>query len=243
MKIKKIISCMGCILLLLSVCGCSGNQKALKIYAGDGTILTTVKSEKKVKKNTYRAYADIVVSETAEIIAELEEISLDQAKTVLFSGGYSVYTAFDREIDTALQKVCGKQEKDVNVGSAVTDYNGNLLAVYSSGGKKSPNYSTKATAPCSAFKPISVYAPAIDKGVINWSSRYEDSMYKIVKDEYGVMREWPKNANGVYTMRYAYIYQAIKESLNTVAVKCLNDLGVYNSMSFLESNFSEPLED
>jgi penicillin-binding protein 1A len=55
------------------------------------------------------------------------------------------------------------------------------------------------------------------------------------------MRPWPNNSTGIFSERYAYIYQAVKESLNTVAVKCLADYGINNSIKFLEEKFAIPL--
>ena len=41
----------------------------------------------------------------------------------------------------------------------------------------------------------------------------------------------------LHTNSNTTVYQAIKESINTVAVKCLDDYGVNNSISFLKENF------
>ena len=142
-------------------------------------------------------------------------------------------------VNKDLKKACKDYDKNVDVAAAITDLNGNLVAAYGTDkGKDAENLATALNQPCSSLKPLSVYAPAIDDGTINWSSRYEDSPYKYVKNLEGVMRPWPSNSSEVYSERYAYIYQAIMESMNTVAVKCLKDYGIEKSISFLEKSFN-----
>ena len=218
-------------------------KNALKILDGDGKVITSVKSDRKLKKEQNKAYLEIVVDEATEIIAKEQGLSKKQAKKELYRGGYTVYTAFDKGMNQKLYDACSEMDSQVPIAMAITDLKAQLCAVYSSNtDKKGENYATTPNAPCSAFKPLSVYAPAIDNGNINWSSRYEDSPYTYIKNLEGVQRPWPYNANRVYSKRYAYIYQAVAESLNTVAVKCLADFGIENSVHFLEESFGIPLE-
>lgn len=218
-------------------------KSALKILDSDEKVIASVKSERRLKKEQNKAYLEIVVDEATEIIAKEQDINKKQAKKELYRGGYTVYTAFDKEMNQKLYDTCCEMDSEVPIAMAITDLKAQLCAVYSSDtGKKGGNYATAPNAPCSAFKPLSVYAPAIDNGNINWSSRYEDSPYTYIKNLEGVQRPWPYNANRVYSKRYAYIYQAVAESLNTVAVKCLADYGIENSLHFLEENFGIPLE-
>lgn len=237
-RIKRILISLLCLVLAFTTCACTGSGNALKLFAADGEVFATIKSDRAVKKNPNRAYIEIAVNEAAKIVADLQGMDEKQAKKALYQGGYTVYTAFDRQMNQALAKACSPSD-ELEVGAAITDLQANLVAVYSTDwGKKGENLATRAGPPCSAFKPLSVYAPALDSGVINWASRYEDSAYKYIKNLEGVMRPWPKNATNVYTKRYVYIHQALKESLNTTAVKCLADYGVNRSIAFLERNFA-----
>ncbi len=220
-----------------TTCACS-TANALKVLASDGEILATVKSDRAVRKDSNKAYLEIVVDEATKIIANLQNVDEEKAKNLLYNSGYTVYTAMDKIVSNALAEVCAQKETDFEIAAAITNLNADLVAVYSTdAGKKSENLATKLNPPCSSLKPLSVYAPALDNGTINWASRYEDSAYKYIKNLEGVMSPWPNNATGVYSGRYAYIHQAIAESLNTVAVKCLADYGINNSIKFLEDNF------
>lgn len=243
MKIKNLVIVFLILNLVFTFCGCSGFSTPLKILDAEGNTIVEYKSLSKYEKDEKNAYIQIAIDEAVEIIAEKKSLSEKTAKKQLFSGGYTIHTAYQSKIDKSLNDTCDGLDKEMNIGSAITDLNGNLIAAYSTNSKDNLNFATNPTDPCSAFKPLSVYSQAIENGVINWSSRYEDSPYKKVKGEDGQYRDWPKNASNVYTKRYAYPFQAIKESINTVAVKCLNDVGVNNSVDFLQSKLGISLVD
>ena len=236
--IKKIILCVFCLILAASNCACSFGIGGLKFAASDGKVFSRVKSDKDLQKNENWAYLEIAINESAEILADLNSQTVEDAKKNLYEGGYTIYTSFDTDMNEELYEACEEYDEKFDVATAITDLGGNLVAVYSSKNKDNKNLATELNSPCSAFKPLGVYAPAIDNRVINWTSRYEDSAYKQITSLEGIMRPWPQNATNIYTKRYVYIYQALKESLNTVAVKCLADLGVNKSVDFLEKNFS-----
>ncbi len=219
-----------------------GNANALKVFCADEELLATLKSDSAMKSDEHKAYLEIVIDEATQILCGTKKLEKEKARKELYKNRYTVYTAFDKTVSDSLSKICGEKDSEHKVAAAITDLNANLVAVYSSeDGLKNTNFATAANRPCSALKPLSVYAPAIDDGTVNWSSRYKDSPYKYVKNLEGVMRPWPNNANYVYSEKYAYIYQAIMESINTVAVKCLTDYGIQKSIAFLENSFDIPL--
>lgn len=242
-KIKRIISSILCVVLLASLFVSCGKGSGLQVFSADNELFATIKSDKAINKDENKAYLEIVMDEASEIISKSQNIEIKEARKVIYKNKYKIYTAFDKKVSDNLLKSCDKKDDKFKVAAAITDLNANLVAVYSSkDGQKGTNFATKSNRPCSALKPLSVYAPALDDGTVNWSSRYKDSPYKYVKNLEGVMRPWPSNANYVYSEKYAYIYQAIMESINTVAVKCLTDYGIMKSVSFLENSFGIPLE-
>ena len=143
----------------------------------------------------------------------------------------TVYTPYDPQLAKALKNACDLKLNQIAAGCAVTDLEGRLLAVYST--DEAVNYALQADSPYSAFKPLSVYAQALEKGKISWSSHYEDSAYKQITDESGQTRDWPANHTNTYTGQPTSVYEAIRKSVNTVAVKCLADVGVSESVEFL----------
>lgn len=228
--------------MLFILCSCSNSSVPLKIYSADNELLAELKSSSDISGSSFSAYLDIVLDEAAVTVASLLKCDAKRAEKHLFKDGFSVYTAFDKQVFEGLEDACKDYADTTDIGCAVTDIKGNLTAVYSTKRDSKSNFATALNPPCSAFKPLSVYAPAIESGKINWSSYYTDSPYKQIKNDNGVLSDWPVNANNIYTEQPTGIYEAIKHSYNTVAVKCLADVGVKNSLVFLEDKFSLSLE-
>ncbi len=185
----------------------------------------------------YEEYVDAVIKEAIEIISDINSVTSEDAAMLLTGEGYKIETVFDESVYNSM---AGNQSFAVdNMAAAVTDLEGKVLAVYSVSDEVNM-YRDLALAkfyPCSAFKPLSVYAPAVESGLIDWSTMTVDSPVKKIEAEGGIMRDWPSNASGSYTNANMDIKTAVKESINTVAVKTLKAYGVSDSMEFLGRNF------
>lgn len=237
--IKRTLCFVLLICLLFCCCSCgSGASKALKIYDTDGALLGEFKNRDDINTSEYKSYLEIVINETADILKNAKSISEKQ----IFKKGYSVYTAFNPSAYNHIKASCEKYVGTTDSCCAMTDLNGSLIAVYSSDNAESKNLCLELNPPCSAFKPISVYLPAMEKGIISWSKTYVDSPYKQLKNEKGELTDWPANANRKYTNEATIMYDAIKSSYNTIAVKCLAELGVNNSFDFLKNSFGLSLK-
>lgn len=77
--------------------------------------------------------------------------------------------------------------------------------------------------PGSCFKPI-VYTAALDTGKVTLDTRYRDD--PSLPGEHAGNRWHPKNYSGRYTYRRITVLDAIKHSINTVAVKVALDTGL-----------------
>ena len=184
-------------------------------------------------------YTDMVIDDVMRDLCDKYSINRYVASSLIYSGGLKIYTAVDLEIQSILEKYYENKDNfalfEDKISSAfilIDSSTGDILGVVGNIGEKSQSrlqsFATNTKRPTgSAIKPISVYAPALDKGIINWSSMYEDSPIKIGDVD------WPKNANGKY-IGQVDIATAIEKSLNTVPVKILNELGLRNSLSFLK---------
>lgn len=229
--------------------GCSvGKGNNLKILSADGTELALLDS---ISDNFYqsdgndrRAYIQSVLSESEEIIVDLLACTQEKARDYLIKNGCVIYTAFDEKVfESVKSSYEAKGINSLKFGCAVTDLHGGILALYSAGNNEEGyvNYATEQTPPYSSFKPLCVYAPAIDKGLATWSSVYPDSPIKKITEE-NKQVDWPSNATGIYANKNIDIAYAIKTSLNTVAVRCMQTLGVNNSLDFFERSFGLTLE-
>lgn len=210
--------------------------KGITILDSKGNQLALTKTTTDILETEYWAYLEVALAEAGETLAEQKDCTPQEALDIMLAEGYTLRTAFDADAFEALQQ--GVEEDPLEIGSALTDLKGNLLAVYSS---PTGNYVTERTSPYSTFKPLSVYAPAVEKGVANWSKMYEDAPYKQIEDDNGQLQDWPANDTKVYSREPVPVCDAIEKSLNTVAVRCLVDLGILASMDFLKENFDIPL--
>lgn len=192
------------------------------------------------KSNTVNSwYADMVFEDVLCDLCEKYSISRGAASNMLYSGGLKIYCAVDTDIQKILEDYYENTDnfKNLKDGLAssfilIDQRTGDILGVAGNIGKKDKNriqsYATDTKRPSgSAIKPLSVYAPCFENGIINWSSIVEDSPIKIGNTD------WPKNADGCYYGNVDIDF-ALKRSLNTVPIKLLDKLGLENSFDFLK---------
>lgn len=188
-------------------------------------------------------YADAVIKDVICDFSKKYDISPETASVLLYTGGYKIYTAMDIEIQNILDEYfsdlnnfpCDENGETPQSSMIIIDpYSGDVLGIAGGVGEKRGDrvqgYATDTKRPPgSAIKPLSVYAPAIDRGLVNWATVIEDSPIRI--DE-KTNTGWPSNANRLYLGNVNVRY-ALANSLNTVAVKILKMLGNKESFDFL----------
>jgi len=220
----------------------TAENKPITIYDAQGNILITTDSGVDIYDTEYWQYLELVLTEMTQIIGQQEECNAAQASKDLFTQAYQIHTAFDSTAFEALKTVESRWGGALNTASAITDLNGNLLAVHCMDAKgKQVNYVLERRSPYSSFKALSVYTPAVEQGIANWSALYVDSPYKQIKDDAGKLQDWPSNASGIFSQKKLTVYEALRTSTNTIAVKCLKDVGVSRSMEFLQKELGIPL--
>ena len=187
----------------------------------------------------YEAYMDLVRSETLDLVMEQEEADEKKAARQIVSAAMEIYTPLDPE---AMEAVRSSYESNMDPSvyhsaSVVCDTEGALTACYSlSRDTETYNYVTVPHYPGSAVKPLSVYGPALEEGVITWSSMYKDSPYAMVENQKGEMEEWPVNTEP-YSEQMLPVCEAVKTSNNAIAVKVLKDYGAQRACFFLHNMF------
>ncbi len=186
--------------------------------------------ERENRKNVVNSWFIETVSE--DIIADLVSkysITADTARLYLNGGGLSVYTTERLSVQNTLDEFFSDEsnlppeiKNGLNYGIVVADsQNGNLLGIIGQCGKKVGerlyNYATSNHAPASTIKPLSIYGPLIDKGIINWASLIDDSPLKMIEKN-GELIGYPKNSPDKYD-GIINIEDAIRLSKNTVAMR------------------------
>lgn len=215
---------------ILPLGGCSEAAPST-LLAADGTVIATYDGALHCTEPLYASFARFALEDAASHIANKPE----KAIAGLAAKGYRIETTLDIAALTKIQQaVLNTLTADVPAACAVTDLHGAVVALY---GGTDADYANTPTYPGSTLKPLSVYAPIIDSGIANWASVQQDTPVKKILSG-AKAEDWPKNANGTYSGKNESVATAIKLSLNTVAVKWLQKLGVSQSMDFLETNFA-----
>ena len=197
---------------------------------------------KKSETNTSSWYTDAVINEAVQLLSETLGVSVKVATQYLYNGGYRITVAVNPKVQAILEKYYQNNtlfsKTDVQSSFVVIDpYNGNVLGMVGGIGEKSAsrilNRATQSTrSPGSTIKPLSVYLPAIDQGLIGYSSTFED-LPLYFGDGYSESG-WPENADKVYR-GYVDLKYSIAHSLNTVAVSVLEKLGIGESYAYLDA--------
>lgn len=191
----------------------------------------------------YSWYTEALINDVATDLAKKKGFSYEEARGKLLKGGYNIYSTIDPRIQEKLENVYSGYAKYIlpvngkypeSACVVIDPKTSDVLAIVGGKGKKSANMlfnrATQAKRPPgSTIKPLSAYAPAIDKGLINYSTIVEDSPLKLENNS-----AWPKNSPDVYRGNVP-IYFAIERSINTVSAKVVERLGIRNSISFLKS--------
>lgn len=199
-------------------------------------------------------YVDMVIDDVVNDLIEQKGYSRSMANLILYTGGLKIYTAMDYDIQKTLEEYYShhdnfyenKNPKTLPESSVIIidPLTGDILGVVGSVGAKKENriqnFATQTKRPPgSVLKPLAVYAPALEEGLINWSTVYDDTPFNFgnynldsAKGKIVEPKPWPKNANGIYR-GLTNINYAVAHSVNTVTVKVLNDLGLEKSFDFL----------
>lgn len=221
----------GCIIVALSL---TKNQ-AISIKDNSGNEIAKVEFNYGVKvlckDEAYKDYVEYCLDSCQKALDK------DNLKNVT-----TIDTFFDIDIFTKVYNATkAKQSEEEYISVSITDLEGRVVTAY--GDDETQNRVMTKTYPGSALKPLSVYAPAIDSGFINWSSCFYDSPFKTVQGEDGSEQDWPVNAGNTYTFNKMTVCQALKTSTNTIAVDILDRYGCRNSMNFLEEKLHMDLSE
>lgn len=199
-----------------------------------------------IEINSY--FVDALIDQVINDLAEKYNLSASLASAMFYNGGFKIYATVNPkiqskmeevylDIDTYFPQTVKKDNGDkVHVQSAMTvmDYSGHIVGIVGGAGEKTTNRGlNRATdsprQPGSTMKPIGVYALAIEKDIVNYTSSVLD---KPIKNYYEDGKSGPKEWYGYYkgTVRLNY---AIRKSMNTIPVRLLQEIGIDNSYNFL----------
>ncbi len=205
--------------------------------------LNVVASREQLNESEVNNYfVDALIVNVTNDLADKYGWDSAHAAENFYSGGYKIYATVDPEIQSTVDEVFsnseaygikGKDGKQLQGSFTIMDYTGRVRGLAGGIGKKTANLGmtgfNRATdalrQPGSTMKPIAAYAPAIENGIINYST--------IVNDTATNYNGWtPKNWYGSYwggvTVQYA-----LERSINTIPVYLVNKMTPQVSYDFL----------
>ena len=194
------------------------------------------------RRQIHSWYTDLVVSDVIRDLSLRLGYTESAAARLVYYGGLTIETALDEGLQEAVEAYYADSSHFPGAGDGregpqsscliLDPYTGDILAVAGAVGEKTADrlqsYATDTRRPAgSCIKPLSVYAPALERGLITWGSILEDAP---MNEEGG--RPWPANADGLYRGRVTAA-EAVARSLNPPAVAVLEKVGTEASLDFL----------
>ena len=193
--------------------------------------------------NIYSWYVEAVIREATQAL--MEETGHDEkaCRTRVFSGGLSIVCAYDPEVQAAIDAVYNDPETLSNYVSkkgqkamsniTIVDNSTGYVVAMGSTAEKTVNRGsiwpvTSRRQPGSSIKPLSVYAPAIEMGLITPASVVDDNPYLLNG------QLWPLNVSATYG-GLTSVWDAVTVSLNTVALRVVEMMTPQESYNFMEN--------
>lgn len=217
-------------------------------------------------QDVYSWFVDTVLEDVATEMAtaagyEMSDDVMKLYKNLICKGGYHIYSTFDLDAQTAVDDIYTNLDEIPTTSSLqqlesgiilIDNETGDIIAMSGGVGEKTVfdayNRATDAMLqPGSSIKPLSIYAPAFELGVISPVSvmadlpiyYYDKETGYVVADLEnfsGQLSSFPKNDNKSYSYSYS-IYQGIVSSVNGVAVNTLSTMGLEYSFNFAKNKF------
>ncbi len=215
----------------------------LKIYSGeDGETVSS--------NNVQSYFVDYVITQVKKDLMEKENISSDAASIKIYNSGLKIYTTQDTKIQNIMDEEF-KNIENFDMNKTITNpamqaqaamlildpSTGQIRGMYGGYGAKENSFSlNRATSmqrqPGSSFKPIAVYGPAIDLGLITPATVIDD--VPVYMNSQTPNELYPRNSERTYK-GLTTIRKGIKSSVNVVAAKVFKDyLGPEKSIEYLK---------
>ena len=187
----------------------------------------------------YTFYEETIIRDLIQALQqEPHNHSAEVARHMVFYGGLQIYSAMDSRIQDVIDHAFQDWSTirvPRGVQASIVIMNHRTGHIYGMGGRIGEktdnmvfNMATQARRPPgSAIKPISVFGPALEYGVIRPQDTYEDAPILLNG------RQWPRNATGVWSHERQNIVRALALSTNTVSVRIFDDLGAQRSYDFM----------
>lgn len=201
-----------------------------------------------VSKTSYSYHTAAAIKQVVEDLMEEKEITKETAELMVENNGYTIYTTQDTAIQDVMEEEflktkyikSGKTKKDdgtllnehTQAAMVIIDHTtGKVVATVGGLGEDSNatgiNRALRGKQTGSSMKPLACEAPALEKGIINAGTVYDDSATNFGGNY------TPHNSggfNGLMTIR-----TALAQSSNIVHLKIMKEVGPANAIKFLST--------
>lgn len=206
--------------------------------------LVYTSGENRKTEPTYSWFTETIIHEVLDDL-EAQGYTEQLAQTILFTGGLRIYATIDPNIQSTLEAMflddsnfpdISKNGKRPQSAMVIMDADGNIRGIVGARGSKENNLGwNHATMshrqPGSSIKPLSVYAPAIDQGLITPDSVRTDMPVTVVNE-----KPYPRNYNRIYSGQRTIKY-AVMQSLNTIPAELLDEMSFETSFEYMTERF------
>lgn len=191
------------------------------------------------KSEIFSWYEEYVIDQVIADLQEKYEYDYQEAVRKLYYGGLRIYAAVDLEAQKTLEDIYKNRTGFPSArydsrgqlpqsSMTIMDYQGRIVALVGGTGTKTANRTyNRATdyrakrQPGSSIKPLSVYAPAVDQGIVTPTSLILEKAL----EKYNNGQDWPRNFNGDHgSGDYVTVEDALVRSLNTVPARILKEM-------------------
>lgn len=178
-----------------------------------------------------RLYVEAAAQAVTQDLMEQYDYTQEEAETLMAEGGLEVYLRLDRQLQELAETACAEEENRPASESGepmqssvvlLDSATGNVLAI--AGDPQAPHM------PGSALAPLSVYAPALEKGAVTPESTVQDQPLFPEK-------KWPVNPYGTYRGTIT-VSEALSVNSSCVPVWILDQyLTPEESAQFVQDHF------
>ena len=206
-------------------------------------------------QEVYSYFMDTVLKDVAKAMAEKNGAEWNSKTEALYlelisRGGYHIYTTLDMNVQKQVDKIytdltqipADRSLQQLQSAMVVVDNRtGNIVAMAGGVGEKDVHFGlNRATGsklqPGSSMKPLAVYAPAFELGILTPASVIKDMPLYYTGEDENHLRPFPYNDDRAYTLTQS-ILNGIRWSINAVSVNTLDTIGTEYSFNFAKYKF------
>lgn len=224
-----------------------------KYYCPVCGVVTTIGDD--ASQEVYSYFMDTVLKDVAQALAEkngvewnsdTEELYLEQ----ISRAGYHIYTTLNMEVQEQVDKIytdlsqipADRSLQQLQSAMVVIDNRtGNIVAMAGGVGEKTVHFGlNRATGsklqPGSSMKPLAVYAPAFELGIMTPATVIKDMPLYYTGEDANNQRPFPYNDDRKYTYSQT-ILKGIQSSINAISANTLDTIGTGYSFDFAKNKF------